>query len=109
MASAAGSGAEHLECFVDPDLTMMREGTLGLFERDPSVEGVTDLLVQGVSVKRAEALIDDVRAVGETALAIVADNSRPAGAQSAGREAAAALGGLDIPVNNAGTGWFEPG
>jgi 3-oxoacyl-[acyl-carrier protein] reductase len=76
--------------------------------RELAAQGARVAFTYQASADRAEALIDDVRAAGGTALAIVADNSSPASAQSTVREAAAALGGLDILVNNAGTGWFEP-
>lgn len=76
--------------------------------RELAAQGARVAFTCRASADRAEALIDDVRASGGTALAIVADNSSSAAAQSAVRDAAAALGGLDILVNNVGTGWFEP-
>ncbi|USI74473.1 SDR family oxidoreductase [Sphingomonas morindae] len=51
---------------------------------------------------RAQRLVERIRALGRTAVAIQADSADPAAIRRSVEEAVAALGGLDILVNNAG-------
>jgi 3-oxoacyl-[acyl-carrier protein] reductase len=54
------------------------------------------------SADKAEALADELRALGRKAVAIQADAGSTAGAKAAIDGAVAGLGGIDILVNNAG-------
>lgn len=54
-----------------------------------------------VSSEAAQQVVDDIRADGGRAEAVLADVSTPEGAEALVAKAAAALGGLDILVNNA--------
>ena len=60
------------------------------------------------SPERAESVVKKIIEAGGSAVAIRADNSQAEGARQGVRDAAAALGSLDILVNSAGGGWFEP-
>jgi 3-oxoacyl-[acyl-carrier protein] reductase len=53
------------------------------------------------SAERAEAVVDAIRQKGRNAVAIQADSADPAAIERSVGEAAEALGGLDILVNNA--------
>jgi len=57
-----------------------------------------------VSSAKAEAVVAEARATGDRAVAIACDVSNPADCTRAVREAEAALGPLEILVNNAGVG-----
>lgn len=54
------------------------------------------------SAERAEALADEIRALGRKAVAIQADAANAEAAKAAVKQTVAELGGLDILVNNAG-------
>lgn len=56
------------------------------------------------SAEKAEALAEEIRALGRKAVAIQADAGSVEGASKAVDDAVAGLGGLDILVNNAGIG-----
>ncbi|AWB85472.1 SDR family NAD(P)-dependent oxidoreductase [Mycetocola zhujimingii] len=76
----------------------------------------TELAAQGAKVaitywsspERAAQVVTAIQDAGGEAVAIRADNSTADGAREGVREAAAKLGSLDILVNSAGAGWFEP-
>jgi 3-oxoacyl-[acyl-carrier protein] reductase len=60
------------------------------------------------SPERAEGVAESIRSAGGHAVAVKANNADPQGARRGVRDAVEALGGLDILVNSAGGGWFEP-
>jgi len=60
------------------------------------------------SPERAETVVSEIIAAGGSAVAIRANNAEATGARQGVRDAAAQLGSLDILVNSAGGGWFEP-
>lgn len=76
----------------------------------------TELARQGASVAitywsspdRANEVVRQITDAGGDAVAIRADNADPDGARQGVRDAVAALGSVDILVNSAGGGWFEP-
>lgn len=67
-----------------------------------AADGADVVLTYEKSADVAEALADEIRAMGRKAAAVQADAGAPAGARAAVDGAVAALGGLDILVNNAG-------
>jgi 3-oxoacyl-[acyl-carrier protein] reductase len=71
-------------------------------------QGATVAITYWSSPERAEAVVSEIAAAGGTAFAIRANNAQAEGARQGIREAVAALGSLDILVNSAGAGWFEP-
>jgi 3-oxoacyl-[acyl-carrier protein] reductase len=60
------------------------------------------------SPERAEGVVEKIVEAGGSGFAIRANNAEPEGARQGVRDAVAALGSLDILVNSAGGGWFEP-
>lgn len=66
-----------------------------------AADGADVALTYERSADLAEALATELRATGRKAVAIQADAGTPAGAQAAVDGAVAALGGLDILINNA--------
>lgn len=56
----------------------------------------------------AAAVVGSINAAGGFAVAIQADHATAEGSQAGVREAVAALGSLDILVNNVGVGWIAP-
>jgi 3-oxoacyl-[acyl-carrier protein] reductase len=76
----------------------------------------TELARQGARVAitywsspdRANDVVRQITAAGGDAIAIRANNAEPEGARQGVRDAVAALGSVDILVNSAGGGWFEP-
>ncbi|MFB2600066.1 SDR family NAD(P)-dependent oxidoreductase [Herbiconiux sp. P17] len=76
--------------------------------RELARQGASVAITYWSSPERAEAVVNEIVAAGGTAVAIRANNAEPAGARQGVSEAVAALGSLDILVNSAGGGWFEP-
>jgi 3-oxoacyl-[acyl-carrier protein] reductase len=76
----------------------------------------TELARQGARVAitywsspdRANDVVRQIIAAGGDAVAIRANNAEPEGARQGVHDAVAALGSVDILVNSAGGGWFEP-
>ncbi|ADB50485.1 SDR family NAD(P)-dependent oxidoreductase [Conexibacter woesei] len=66
-------------------------------------EGVA-VAVNDVEPERVETMVQELTAAGHAAVAAVADVSRPDAAETLVADVTAALGGLEILVNNAGTG-----
>src|SRR4051812_45858378 len=60
------------------------------------------------SPARANEVVRQITEAGGDAVAIRANNAHPEGARQGVRDAVAALGSVDILVNSAGGGWFEP-
>jgi 3-oxoacyl-[acyl-carrier protein] reductase len=60
------------------------------------------------SPDRANSVVNEILEAGGTAVAIRANNSEAAGARQGVHDAVTELGSLDILVNSAGGGWFEP-
>jgi len=67
-----------------------------------AADGAAVAITYEKSAELADALADEIRATGRKAAAIQADAGTPAGARAAVDGAVAALGGLDILINNAG-------
>ncbi|WP_312166926.1 3-oxoacyl-ACP reductase family protein [Phenylobacterium sp.] len=65
-------------------------------------EGADVAITYERSADRAQALVEQIEALGRKGLAIQADSADPAAVKAAVDRAAAELGGLDILVNNAG-------
>jgi NAD(P)-dependent dehydrogenase (short-subunit alcohol dehydrogenase family) len=65
-------------------------------------EGADVAITYEKSQARAEAVVDQIAALGHRGLAIAADSADPAAVKAAVDRAAGTLGGLDILVNNAG-------
>jgi NAD(P)-dependent dehydrogenase (short-subunit alcohol dehydrogenase family) len=65
-------------------------------------EGADVAITYERSAERADALVNEIRALGRRALAFPASSAAPAALQGAIAEAARAFEGLDILVNNAG-------
>lgn len=60
------------------------------------------------SPERAESVVATIKDAGGEAFAIRSNNSEPDGARSGVIKAVEVLGSLDVLVNSAGGGWFEP-
>ena len=71
-------------------------------------QGASVAITYWSSPERAQAVVDEIVTAGGAAVAIRANNAESAGARQGVRDAVAALGSLDILVNSAGGGWFEP-
>jgi len=56
----------------------------------------------------AAAIVDSITSAGGFAVAVRADHATVEGSRAGVREAVAALGSLDILVNNVGVGWIAP-
>jgi NAD(P)-dependent dehydrogenase (short-subunit alcohol dehydrogenase family) len=65
-------------------------------------EGADVAITYERSRERAEAVVEEIAALGRRGLAIAADSADPAAVKGAVDRAAGELGGLDILVNNAG-------
>jgi 3-oxoacyl-[acyl-carrier protein] reductase len=76
--------------------------------RELARQGARVAITYWSSPERAEAVVQEITEAGGSAVAIRANNAEPAGARQGVSEAVAALGSLDILVNSAGGGWFEP-
>ncbi|MBN8941881.1 MAG: SDR family oxidoreductase [Rhizobiales bacterium] len=62
------------------------------------------IAINDIDAAAAERTVEELRAMGTRAVACIGDVSEPEGAEKVVRQAAAALGGLAILVNNAGAG-----
>jgi len=71
-------------------------------------QGATVAITYWSSPDRAASVVREVEDAGGSAYAVRANNAEPDGARQGVRDAVEALGGLDILVNSAGGGWFEP-
>jgi len=69
-----------------------------------AADGADVAITYEKSADLAEAVAAEIRAAGRKAVAVQADAGTPAGARAAVEGAVAALGGLDVLVNNAGIG-----
>ena len=72
--------------------------------RQLAADGADVAITYEKSADLAEAVAAEIRATGRKAVAVQADAGTPAGARAAVEGAVAALGGLDLLVNNAGIG-----
>ena len=72
--------------------------------RQLAADGADVAITYEKSADLAEAVAIEIRAAGRKAVAVQADAGTPAGARAAVEGAVAALGGLDVLVNNAGIG-----
>ncbi|BBZ36445.1 SDR family oxidoreductase [Mycolicibacterium confluentis] len=73
-----------------------------------SSDGAAVAFTYSASASNADALVAELTAAGATVVAIQADAAVPAQAADAVEQAVAALGGLDIVVNNAAVGHMAP-
>ncbi len=73
-----------------------------------SADGASVAFTYAASATDAEKLVAEVTADGGTAVAIQADAAEPAQVAAAVDRAVAALGGLDVLVNNAGVAHIAP-
>ncbi len=73
-----------------------------------STDGAAVAFTYSASASNADALVAELTAAGATVVAIQADAAVPAQAADAVEQAVAALGGLDIVVNNAAVGHMAP-
>ncbi|MGY0232049.1 3-oxoacyl-ACP reductase family protein [Longispora urticae] len=71
-------------------------------------DGADVALTYQHSARRAEAVVEQVKALGRRAWAVRADSADPAAVRDAVDQAAAEFGRLDILVNNAGIGVLGP-
>jgi 3-oxoacyl-[acyl-carrier protein] reductase len=71
-------------------------------------DGAAVAFTYGAAAAAAEKLVAEVNADGGTAVAIQADSADPAQVTAAVEQAVAALGGLDVLVNNAGVAHIAP-
>ena len=71
-----------------------------------AADGAAVAFTYGRSVQEAEKLVADVKGDGGTAIAIQADSADAAQVAQSVDDAVAALGGLDVLVNNAGVASF---
>jgi 3-oxoacyl-[acyl-carrier protein] reductase len=71
-------------------------------------QGATVAITYWSSPDRAESVVGEITAAGGTAFSVRANNAEAEGARQGVRDAVKALGSLDILVNSAGGGWFEP-
>lgn len=100
---------------VDTSLTgktaLVTGGSRGIgagIARSLAEEGATVAITYWSSPDAAEAVVAEITAAGGKAVALRANNADPDAARQGVRDAVAALGSLDILVNSAGGGWFEP-
>ena len=73
-----------------------------------AADGAAVAFTYGASAAEADKLVAEVSASGATVVAIQADSADPAQVAAAVEQAVAALGGLDVLVNNAGAGFVAP-
>lgn len=73
-----------------------------------AADGAAVAFTYGASAVEAEKLAAEVAANGQTAVPIQADSADPAQVSAAVEQTVAALGGLDVLVNNAGTAHIAP-
>jgi 3-oxoacyl-[acyl-carrier protein] reductase len=73
-----------------------------------SADGAAVAFTYGASAREADKLVAEVTGAGGTAVAIQADSADPEQVVRSVDEAVAALGGLDVLVNNAGVAHLEP-
>jgi len=76
--------------------------------RKLAADGADVVITYAGNATAADAVIGDIAALGRTTKAIQADGSDPAAIRAAMDETAAALGGIDIVVHNAGVADFAP-
>jgi len=76
--------------------------------RSLAAQGATVAVTYWSSADAALAVVAEIEANGGKAMALRANNSDADAARKGVRDAVDALGSLDIIVNNAGGGWFEP-
>jgi len=69
-----------------------------------AVEGVSVTLTYSASAEKANELVAEIRANGDTAIAVAADAADPGAVTAAVGRTITELGRLDILVNNAGMG-----
>jgi 3-oxoacyl-[acyl-carrier protein] reductase len=67
-----------------------------------------DLFLIDIDAEKLEAVAREARALGVTAIADICDLSDAAQISAAAERLAAAWGGLDILINNAGVTWYGP-
>jgi 3-oxoacyl-[acyl-carrier protein] reductase len=67
-----------------------------------AANGADVALTYQSAADRAQAVLEEIRALGQKGIAIQADSADPAAIKRSVDEAVAGLGGLDILVNNAG-------
>ncbi|MFN6552183.1 SDR family oxidoreductase [Mycolicibacterium septicum] len=73
-----------------------------------AADGAAVAFTYGASATEADKLVAEVSANGAKVVSIQADAAVPAQVASAVEQAVAALGGLDILINNAGTAYVAP-
>jgi 3-oxoacyl-[acyl-carrier protein] reductase len=73
-----------------------------------TADGAAVAFTYGSSTAEADTLVAELTASGAKAVAIQADSADPAQVAAAVEETVAALGGLDVLVNNAGTAYIAP-
>jgi 3-oxoacyl-[acyl-carrier protein] reductase len=83
-------------------ITGASRGIGAAIARRLAADGADIAITYEHSAERADALVNEVRALGRRALAFSASSAEPAALQAAIAEAARAFEGLDILVNNAG-------
>jgi 3-oxoacyl-[acyl-carrier protein] reductase len=83
-------------------ITGASRGIGAAIARRLAAEGADIAITYEHSAERADALVNEIRALGSRALAFSASSAEPAALQAAIAEAARTFGGLDILVNNAG-------
>jgi 3-oxoacyl-[acyl-carrier protein] reductase len=71
-------------------------------------QGATVAITYWSSAERAESVVKEITDAGGSAFSVRANNAEAEGARQGVRDAVEALGSLDILVNSAGGGWFEP-
>ncbi|MDQ0896047.1 SDR family NAD(P)-dependent oxidoreductase [Agromyces ramosus] len=71
-------------------------------------QGASVAITYWSSPERADSVVKAITDSGGVGYTIRANNAEPEGAREGVRDAVAALGSLDILVNSAGAGWFEP-
>lgn len=76
--------------------------------RTLAARGADVVITYSASGELAEKVVSEIRATGRRAYAVKADAGNREEARQGVRDAVEHLGGLDIVVNNAGNGWFEP-
>lgn len=71
-------------------------------------DGAAVAITYSASPDKAQAVIDEIKATGGRAVAILADAGNPEAVRASVQQAAAEFGGLDILVNNAGVAINAP-